>query len=233
MAAAALIFSAGAQNVAHAYNLGIASSEFRALVLAAASAGASLLGPFAWVAVFRGRGFGPRAAALLLALGCLLYAAVCSLGFVSGARDIAVSERVAAADSYSERRALAAAARAELATLKGQRPEIVERRAELTAILVKLSDAKPGERAAARPDSQAAALAFYIRAAGWPVTDEAVGTWLNLGTVLFLELAAALSLTVAAALRPAPRQKPASASRTAENSQGAAGGQPARNGRQG
>src|SRR5262245_56323236 len=53
-----------------------------------------------------------------------------------------------------------------------------------------------------KPDSQAAALAFYMRAAGVQVTDVAVGTWLNLGTVLFLELAAALSVSVAAALRP-------------------------------
>jgi hypothetical protein len=51
-------------------------------------------------------------------------------------------------------------------------------------------------------DAQAASLAFYIRAAGWTVTDQAVGVWLNLGMVAFLEMAAALSLTVAAALRP-------------------------------
>src|SRR5262245_38449532 len=68
IAAAALIISAGCQNVAHAYSLGLASSEFRALVLAAASAGASVLGPFCWVALFRGRGFGSRIVALVLAL---------------------------------------------------------------------------------------------------------------------------------------------------------------------
>jgi hypothetical protein len=42
-----------------------------------------------------------------------------------------VSERVAAADSYADRRALAKAAKDELATLKGQKPEIVEGRAEV------------------------------------------------------------------------------------------------------
>src|SRR5262245_35898176 len=109
IAACTLIISAGAQNVAHAYGLGLASSEFRAVVLALASAGASVLGPFCWLAVFRGRGFGTRCAALLLAVGCLGYAAVCSLGFVAGSRDLAnaaVSERL---DPYQDKRAAAAA----------------------------------------------------------------------------------------------------------------------------
>ena len=119
IAACALIFSAGAQNVAHGYQLGLASSEFRALVLAAASAGASVLGPFCWVAVVRGRGFGTRAIALVLALGCLAYASVCSLGFVAGSRDAAISERVVAAEAHQDKRALAKAARDELATLEG------------------------------------------------------------------------------------------------------------------
>ena len=134
IAACALIFSAGAQNVAHGYSLGLASSEFRALVLAAASAGASLLGPFCWLAVFRGRGFGPRAAALALATGCLAYAGVCSLGFIASSQDLAISERTITADAYADRRALAAAARAELATLaiiKTPSRAVLERRREL------------------------------------------------------------------------------------------------------
>src|SRR5262245_54080500 len=107
IAALALVFSAACQNVAHGYGLGLATSEFRAIVLALASAGASVLGPCAWLAVFRGRGFGTRAVALVLALGCLAYAGVCSLGFVSGSQDLAVSERTATADAYADRRAVA------------------------------------------------------------------------------------------------------------------------------
>src|SRR5262245_59729829 len=202
IAALALIFSAGAQNVAHGWALGIATSEFRAVVLAAASAGASLLGPFCWLAVFRGRGFGTRTAALLLAVGCLAYAGVCSLGFVAGSRDAATGAISVRSDAYSDKRAVAAAARAELAGLKGQTKAVIDRRRELSAMLTK---PETGFRSnpVSRPDSQAAALAFYLRAAGWRVEDAAVGTWLNLGMVLFLEFAAALSLTVAAALRPA------------------------------
>ena len=219
IAACALIFSAGAQNVAHGYSLGLASSEFRALVLAAASAGASILGPCAWLAVVRGRGIGTRAVALVLALGCLLYAGVCSLGFVAGSTDKAVSERVIAGDAYADRRALVKAARDELATLKGQSRAVMERRRELATILAPKTPetrAKPVQQ-----DAQAAALAFYIRAAGWPVTDEAVRIWLALGLVVFLEMAAALSLTVAVALRPARGETRLEAPPAAENSPGA------------
>jgi DNA invertase Pin-like site-specific DNA recombinase len=204
MAACALIISAGAQNVAHGYALGLASSEFRAIVLALASAGSSLLGPFCWLAVFRGRGFGTRCAALVLALGCLAYAAACSLGFVAGSRDTAIAGQQAAVDAYQDRRAIAAAARAELGSLKGQTRAAIERRRELAKILA-TSGAAPSAPAA-KPDSQAAAVAFYLNAAGWSVTTAAVGTWLNLGTVLFLELAAALGLTVASGLYPSTRQ---------------------------
>jgi hypothetical protein len=199
IAASALIISAGCQNVAHAYNLGLASSEFRALVLAAASAGASILGPFCWVALFRGRGFGPRTVALVLALGCLVYAGICSLGFIAGSRDQAISERSITADAYADQRAVATAARTELASLKGQTRGVIERRRELVKLLTATAPigAKP-----VQADAQAAALGFYLRAAGWTVDDSAVGTWLNLAMVLFLELAAGLGATVAAALRP-------------------------------
>jgi hypothetical protein len=210
IAALALIFSAGAQNVAHGWNIGLASSEYRAWVLAAASAGASVLGPFCWLAVFRGRGFGPRMAALVLALGCLAYAAVCSLGFVAGSRDTAHAALTERADAYQDKRAVAAAARAELAALatKPATKAVLDRKRELTALLTKNADIGINGPAAAKQDSQAAALAFYARAAGYQISDEAVGTWLSLGTVLFLELAAALSLSAAAALRPIrqPRQ---------------------------
>lgn len=215
IAACALVFSAGAQNVAHGYALGIASSEFRALVLAAASAGASVLGPFAWLAVFRGRGLGPRAAALLLAVGCLAYAAVCSLGFVAGSRDAAVSRSTIQSEQHQDRRAVAEAARAELsalAVIKTPTRAILERRRELAAML---STPATSTAPAGKTDSQAAALAFYIRAAGWHVTNDAVGTWLNLGTVLFLELAAALGLSVAAALYPSTRRTAPEGTRTA------------------
>jgi hypothetical protein len=189
-------------------------------VLAAASAGASLLGPFCWLAVFRGRGFGPRAAALALATGCLAYAGVCSLGFIASSQDLAISERTITADAYADRRALAAAARAELATLaiiKTPSRAVLERRRELAAILVPKApetQAKP-----VQADAQSAALAFYVRAAGWRVTDEAVRIWLALGMVLFLEQAAALGLTVTAALYPSTRRNAPEGTRTAEASQ--------------
>jgi len=210
MAACALVFSAGAQNVAHAYNLGLASSEFRAIVLALASAGASVLGPCAWLAVLRGKGIGTRGIALLMGLGCLAYAAVCSLGFVAGSRDTATAAITERADTYSDQRAVKAAARAELAalaTIKTSGRTVIERRRELAKLLAPIA---PPQRATAPvgvpADSQAAAVAFYLQAAGWPVAPAAVATWLNLGTVLFLEMAAALGLTVAAALYPSTRQ---------------------------
>jgi hypothetical protein len=96
-------------------------------------------------------------------------------------------------------------ARDELAGLKGQKPEIVERRAELTAILVKLSEAKADRSPSARPDSQAAGVAFVLGAMGYRVDVADVGQWIAVGTVVFLELAAALSLTVAAVLYPTTR----------------------------
>ena len=163
--------------------------------------------------------FGTRAVALVLALGCLLYAGVCSLGFVAGSTDKAVSERVIAGDAYADRRALVKAARDELATLKGRSRAVMERRRELATILAPKTPetrAKPVQQ-----DAQAAALAFYIRAAGWPVTDEAVRIWLALGLVVFLEMAAALSLTVAVALRPARGETRLEAPPAAENSPGA------------
>jgi len=213
MAAAALIFSAASQNVTHGWQLGAATSEFRGLVLAMASAGASVLGPFCWLARFRGRGFGTRCTALVLALGCLAYAATCSLGFVAGARDVDNSGRAIVADQYADRRAVAEAARSELATLKGQTPAILKRRRELAALLV-----TPNSGTQVRPvqkDAQAAAVAFYITAAGWRVSADTVAPWLNFGMVMFLELAAALGIVVAAGLYPATREKRSEGGRTA------------------
>jgi hypothetical protein len=105
---------------------------------------------------------------------------------------------------------VAKAARDELASLKGQTPRIVERRRELTRILTEQSTTTRST-VSVRSDSQAAALGFYIRAAGYKVDDTAVGTWLNLGMVLFLELAAALSMTVATMLYQKPLGRPSAA----------------------
>jgi len=213
IAAILLIFAACAMNATHAWQLGISDGPFRAGVLAGASIGAAILAPVAFLAVVRGRGFGPRCVALLLAIGCLAYTSASSLGFLAGSRDLGVSERSIAADAYADRRALADAARKELASLKGQTKAVLDRRRELQTIL-----AGSGKQTEARPvqkDAQAAALAFYMRAAGWQVTDTAVGTWLSLIMVLILEAAAALSLTVDAALRPTPRRKAVEAPQTA------------------
>lgn len=201
IAACVLVFSAAAQNVAYAYGLGAAKGEFAAYVLAAVSLGASILGPCAWLVVFGRRvPIGTRLVALLLAMGCLTYASVCSLGYVHGARTGAVSGQVAAADAYADARALKRAAIAELATLKGQGPDVLKRRRELAAIVSAPSPTKAIQPGAS--DAQASAIAFYVQAAGYQVSDGAVGIWLSLGMVAFLELAAALSLTVANALRP-------------------------------
>jgi hypothetical protein len=88
-----------------------------------------------------------------------------------------------------------------LSSVKSASRTVVERRRELAKLLAGSAVPSTGSKPV-QADPQAAALGFYIRAAGWTVTDQAVGTWLNLGMVLFLEMAAALSLTVAAALRP-------------------------------
>jgi hypothetical protein len=220
IAACVLIFSAGAQNVAHGWALGAATSEFRALVLAAVSAGASALGPCAWLAVYRGRGFGLRATALVLAVGCLFYAGICSLGFIHSSRDKAAADIAVTADAYGDRRAVAAAARAELATLatvKTPSRAVIERRRELAKLLAPTAPIETRTAAPRQADPQAAAVAFYLRAAGWQATDDAVGVWLSLGMVAFLELAAALSLTVAAALRPVSRKSRMGSSPAAEN----------------
>jgi hypothetical protein len=203
-----LIFCAASFNAGHAYELGLHHSQFRALVLATASIAAAVLAPLCILAVARGTGFGTRALALMLGAGCILYTSISSLGFVASARDAGISGHVAAVEKHADRRALIEAASKELASLKGQRADVIERRSELTALLIELGKAPQPKGASARPDSQAAALGFYMRAAGWQVSDAAVGTWLNLGIVLFLELAAALSLTVANGLRPMPRQRP-------------------------
>jgi hypothetical protein len=207
IAAAALVFSAGAQNVSYAWALGLARSEFSALALGAAAAGATLLGPFCWLVVFRGRGLGTRACALLLALGCALYASISSLGFVAGSKDLGISERLAVEQRNTDKRVLVDAIRNELGALRGQRSDIVDRRSELTAMLLELAKAAPVERPTTKPDSQASAVGYYLRAAGYAATDEAVSIWLTLGMTAFLEFAAALSLTVAAALKP-ERRKP-------------------------
>jgi hypothetical protein len=205
IAACLLVFSAASQNVGYAYTLGLATSTMAAYMLAAASAGASILGPCAWMVVFGRRvPLGRRGVALLLAVGCLAYAGTCSLGYVHGARTGAISGQQTAADQYGDVRALKRAAIAELGTLKGQSPAVLKRRAELMAILSSKASAaavQPGST-----DAQAAALGFYIRAAGYKVSDDAVGTWLSLGMVAFLELAAGLSFAVVAALYPTTRK---------------------------
>jgi hypothetical protein len=211
MAAALLIFSAGAQNITYGFALGAARSEFAGVVLAMASAGATLLAPVCFAAVvvcWRRRTFGVSLVALVLGVLALAYASTCSLGTVAGSRDVAISEHLQAGEAAKDRRALIETTRAELATLKGTRADILERRAELTAILVEQSRAKAGKGTAVRPDSQAAGVAFVLGALGWSVSIGDVGQWLNILTVLFLELAAALSLTVAAALYPPTRRKP-------------------------
>jgi hypothetical protein len=143
-----------------------------------------------------------------MAIGCLLFAGVCSLGFTAGSRDMAVVKQTAAADAYADKRAIATAARtelAQLATIKVPSKAVLDRRRELARLLAEPRGGKAAP-ASAGHDSQAAAVSAYFIAAGYPVTVEAAGRWINFGTVAFLELAAARSLTIAAALRPTRRQ---------------------------
>ena len=141
------------------------------------------------------------------ACASLAYAATCSLGFVAGSRDTGISEHAAVAETRHDAADRYATAKAELATLKGSNPAILERRSELTAIMEKASadkrlagPAKGGQAV----NSQAASIAFVLSAGGWTVAPAAVGRWLDVGTVLFLECAAALSLMVASAFQPKP-----------------------------
>src|SRR5262249_18965769 len=60
---------------------------------------------------------GRALAALALGIGCALYTGVWSLGFTAGARSNLISEHTAAIEEHGDRRAVAEAARADLATL--------------------------------------------------------------------------------------------------------------------
>jgi hypothetical protein len=201
-----LIFAAASMNAGYAWQLGLAHSEFRAYVLAGASIGAAVLAPLSLLAAgyaVRQWRLGRAAVALALGIGCVFYTGVSSLGFTAGARATLVSEHVAEVEEHADRRAVAEAARAELASLASVRTAnraVVERRRELAALLVPTA---PGKRAKpVEKDTQAAGVAFVLTALGWKVDVADVGQWLNVGMVAFLECAAALSLTVAAALRP-------------------------------
>jgi hypothetical protein len=57
-----------------------------------------------------------------------------------------------------------------------------------------------GQRAAREADPQAAALAAYATALGWPLAADQVAPWLCIMAVLFFEIAAASSLVVVQAL---------------------------------
>jgi hypothetical protein len=219
IAAILLIFAAASMNAGYAWQLGLAHSEFRAYVLAGAAIGAAVLAPLSLLAAShaaRQWRFGTALVALILGVGCVLFTATSSVGFTAGARARLISERTAAIEEHGDRRAVADAARAELqmlAAVKAVTPAVLKRRRELAALLVPNT---PDKRAApVEKDSQAAGVAFVLGAFGWEVDAAAVGQWLNVGMVAFLELAAALSLTVAAALRPTRLEPP----RTAENSE--------------
>jgi hypothetical protein len=208
-----LIFSAGAQNVAHAWQLGAAHSEFRAIVLAVAAGGATLLAALGFAAAgvaFRKWRFGRALTALGLGLGALLYSGANSLGFVHGSRDLAISERSAVAGAGADRRAIFQAALAEYGTLKGQTIAVLKRRRELQGVMRENATRADG-RAVGAVDPQAQAIGYYLRAAGYSVDDASVGVWLSAAVVAFLETGAALSLTVAHALTPTRGSPPARA----------------------
>lgn len=170
-----LIFAAASMNATFAWQLGLAEGTFRAAVLAGASIGAAILAPLSFVAVtvaLRRWQFGTALLALVPGLGCVSYTAASSLGFIASSRDAGIGAQLAISENRDDIRARREAALAELRLLKGQAPRILERRRALMADLAELSKERQAQPHQHQPDSQAKALAFYLTAAGYPVTTE-------------------------------------------------------------
>jgi hypothetical protein len=178
-----------------------------AWIMATGSLASAIMGPIALTVAFSGRAFAIRLACAFLGLWCLAYAVSASLGFVATARDTAVAERAAVAESAAERRARFDLAKSELATLKGQTRTVLQRRRELEATL--RETASRSQTAILKPigavDPQAATLAYFLKAAGYAVTPAGVSRWLEAFTVAFFEVAASFALVASRAASEPPR----------------------------
>ncbi len=209
-AAATFIAASASQNALHGWQLGLRTSEITATIFAAASVAGAVMAPIALAATFRAfrewqlvRGL----VAFLLAATCFAYAVVSSLGFVSGARDVAAAARGAEADAYSLAKAKATTASAELKSLaeapratRKVEAERAERRAQLERDRAAAEKVMAAGATATVADPTASALATYAASLGFEVKAEALSPWLVLASVIFFELGAAASLIVVGAL---------------------------------
>jgi uncharacterized membrane protein len=221
-AATIFIVASASQNALHGWQLGLRTSEITATIFAAASVAGAIMAPIALAAsfsAFRRCQLVRGVVALALAAMCFAYATVSSLGFVSGARDVAAATRGAEADTYAIARDKAKAANAELKTLaeapRGTR-KIEKERAERKAKLE--DDRADAERVmsegatATVADPTAAAIASYAGALGYDLEPTKLSPWLSLFAVVFFEAGAAFSLIVVGApTRAAAKAEPAKA----------------------
>jgi uncharacterized membrane protein len=193
----------------HGWQLGLRTSEITATIFAAASVAGAIMAPIALAAAFRAfrrLALVTGLVALTLAACCFAYAVVSSLGFVSGARDVAAATRGAEADIYAIARDKAKAANAELKTL-AEAPrwtrKVEKERAERKAKLEK--DRADAERimsagaTATVADPTATAIASYAGALGYDLEPAKLSPWLSLFAVVFFEAGAAFSLIVVGA----------------------------------
>mgnify|MGYP001293456506 CR=1 FL=1 len=208
-AAALLIGTSAASNTGHGYELGLARSETHALIFAAGSLGGALAQPLAFLAAHKSikrREYMTAAVAFCFGLVCLAFASISALGFSSTARATMTAERTAQADTLDRQRAIFDAAKRELVSLdKPQRNRTaekarIERREALQRRMAEISATMAAEKAPPVSDPQAASLAVYLGALGWPVKPEALAPWLALLFVGFIEIGSASSLIVAQAL---------------------------------
>jgi len=208
-AAATFIAASASQNCLHGYELGARTSHITGIIFAAASIAGAIMAPTALAAAFSAfrswqlvRGL----VALTLAAACFSYAVVSSLGFVSGARDVAAATRGAEADAYSLAKAKATTANTELKAMaeapRGNRKTEAaraERRAKLEKDRADAEKVMSAGATATVADPTATAIASYAGALGYEIEPAKLSPWLSLFAVLFFEAGAALSLIVVAA----------------------------------
>lgn len=216
LAAATFIAASASQNALHGYELGARTSHLTGIILSSASVAGAVMAPIALAASFSAfrQCHIPRGlVALALAACCFAYATVSSLGFVSGARDVAAASRGAEADGYALAKAKALTTNAELAKLaelaRGNRKtekERAERKAKLEKDRADAERVMAAGAAATVADPTATSIASYAAAAGYEIEPAELSPWLVLLSVVFFELGAAASLIVVTAL-PSPTSR--------------------------
>lgn len=206
-----------AQNLIAGYELGAARSELHAIIFAAGSLAGALCQPVSWVAAwqaFRSWQIGRGVLAVVLGAACLAYATLSSLGFVSTARLDMAAARTKSGDNYELARARADAAITELKALaaapiatKKVEAKRAERRSDLEHTIAEAQNGLQTGSAAGTADPQAAAIAVYAAALGFPeVKSENIAPWLSVVAVIFFEVGAGLSLIVVSIVATVPAQ---------------------------